>query len=103
MGAAQTTPYQKTVQRYKKAVAEETGLGRELYILEKSAMGQEQDSFKGQFSANYNASRLTQDESLAWNDYLNDPTPENRAYAEAIGELLGEYVDKTHDVQYQGK
>lgn len=98
VGAAQTTPYQKTVQRYKKAVAEETGLGRELYILEKSAMGQEQDTFKGQFSANYNVGRLTQDESLAWNDYLNDPTPENRAYAEAIGELLGEYVDKNGGV-----
>ena len=98
VGAAQTTPYQKTVQRYKQAVAEETGLGRELYILEKSAMGQEQDTFKGQFSANYNVGRLTQDESLAWNDYLNDPTPENRAYAEAIGELLGEYVDKNGGV-----
>ena len=98
VGAAQTTPYQKTVQRYKQAVAEETGLGRELYILEKSAMGREQDTFKGQFSANYNVGRLTQDESLAWNDYLNDPTPENRAYAEAIGELLGEYVDKNGGV-----
>ena len=98
VGAAQTTPYQKTVQRYKQAVAEETGLGREIYILEKSAMGQEQDTFKGQFSANYNVGRLTQDESLAWNDYLNDPTPENRAYAEAIGELLGEYVDKNGGV-----
>ena len=98
VGATQTAPYQKTVQRYKQAVAEETGLGRELYILEKSAMGQEQDTFKGQFSANYNVGRLTQDESLAWNDYLNDPTPENRAYAEAIGELLGEYVDKNGGV-----
>lgn len=98
VGAAQTTPYQKKVQRYKQAVAEETGLGREIYILEKSAMGQEQDTFKGQFSANYNVGRLTQDESLAWNDYLNDPTPENRAYAEAIGELLGEYVDKNGGV-----
>ena len=103
VGAAQTTPYQKTVQRYKQAVAEETGLGRELYILEKSAMGQEQDTFKGQFSANYNVGRLTQDESLAWNDYLNDPTPENRAYAEAIGELLGEYVDKNGVLDEEGQ
>ena len=98
VGAAQTTPYQKTVQRYKQAVAEETGLGRELYILEKSALGQEKDTFTGQFSANFNVGRLTQDESLAWNDYLNDPTPDNRAYAEAIGELLGEYVDKNGGV-----
>lgn len=42
--------------------------------------------------------RLTQDESLAWNDYLNDPTPENRAYAEAIDELLSEYVGKNGGV-----
>lgn len=98
VGAAQTTPYQKTVQRYKQAVAEETGLDRELYVLEKSALGQEKDTFTGQFSANFNVGRLTQDESLAWNDYLNDPTPDNRAYAEAIGELLGEYVDKNGGV-----
>ena len=98
VGAVQTTPYQQKVQRYKQAVAEETGFDREMYILEKSALGQEQDTFTGQFSANFNVGRLTQDESLAWNDYLNDPTPENRAYAEAIGELLGEYVDKNGGV-----
>ena len=98
VGAVQTTPYQKTVQRYKQAVAEETGLDRELYIMEKSALGQEKDTFTGQFSANFNVGRLTQDESLAWNDYLNDPTPDNRAYAEAIGELLGDYVDKNGGV-----
>ena len=98
VGAVQTTPYQQKVQRYKQAVAEETGFDREMYILEKSSLGQEQDTFTGQFSANFNVGRLTQDESLAWNDYLNDPTPENRAYAEAIGELLGEYVDKNGGV-----
>ena len=97
-GAVQTTPYQQAVQRYKQAVAEETGLDQAMYILEKSALGPEKDTFTGQFSANFNVGRLTQDESLAWNDYLNDPTPENRAYAEAIGELLGEYVDKNGGV-----
>lgn len=98
VGAVQTTPYQQKVQRYKQAVAEETGFDREMYILEKSALGQEQDTFTGQFSANFNVGRLTQDESLAWNDYLNDPTPENRAYAEAIDELLSEYVGKNGGV-----
>lgn len=44
------------------------------------------DDFFGQFWASYDMGRLGQDEALAWNDYLNNPTPQNRRYAEAVSE-----------------
>lgn len=44
------------------------------------------DDFLGQFWASYDMGRLGQDEALAWNDYLNNPTPQNRRYAEAVSE-----------------
>ena len=49
------------------------------------------DNFFGQFGASYALGRMRQDESLAWNKYLEDPTEENRAYAEAIGQLANKF------------
>lgn len=50
-----------------------------------------EDNFAGQFAANYNVGRMGQDSSLAWNDYLMNPTDENRARAEAIDELITQF------------
>lgn len=47
-----------------------------------------EDNFTGQYSANKLVGRLTQDQSLAWTKYIDDPTPENKAYAEAIDQLI---------------
>lgn len=49
------------------------------------------DDFFGQFWASYDMGRLSQDEAIAWNDYLNNPTPQNRRYAEAISEQSAQY------------
>lgn len=49
------------------------------------------DNFFGQFGASYALGRMRQDESLAWNKYLEDPTEVNRAYAEAIGQLANKF------------
>lgn len=50
-----------------------------------------EDNFFGQFGASYALGRMRQDESLAWNKYLEDPTEENRTYAEAIGQLANKF------------
>lgn len=50
-----------------------------------------EDNFFGQFGASYALGRMRQDESLAWNKYMEDPTEENRAYAEAIGQLANKF------------
>ena len=50
-----------------------------------------EDTFTGQFAASYDMGRMTQDEALAWNEYLENPTEANRAYAEAIGQAKAEY------------
>lgn len=50
-----------------------------------------EDNFFGQFGASYALGRMRQDESLAWNKYLEDQTEENRAYAEAIGQLANKF------------
>lgn len=51
------------------------------------------DTLTGQFGANYTAGRLNQDSSLAWNDYLMNPTEENKVRAEAIDELLTRFQE----------
>ena len=47
-----------------------------------------QDTFTGQTKANYGLGRLTQDQSKAWNDYLDNPTAENRKKAEALDNVI---------------
>lgn len=46
---------------------------------------------KTKFGANYTSGRIGQDESLAWNEYLNHPTDANRRYAETLSELSEQY------------
>jgi len=50
------------------------------------------DDFFGQFWSNYDIGQLGQDEALAWNDYLNNPTDANRKYAESIGIAREDYM-----------
>ena len=50
-----------------------------------------EDNFFGQFGASYALGRMRQDESLAWNKYIDEPTEENRAYAEAISQLIAQF------------
>lgn len=56
------------------------------------------DNFLGQFGASYTLGRLTQDESLAWNKYLDNPTEANRAYAEAIGQVISAFQLENQEV-----
>lgn len=55
------------------------------------------DNFWGQTGANYTLGRMTQDSSLAWSEYLNNPTDENRKYAESIDALLEKFMENNED------
>lgn len=57
-----------------------------------------QDNFWGQFGGNYTIGRLSQDSSLAWNEYLDNPTEENRLYAQTIDQLVSEVQINNPDV-----
>ena len=77
----------------KAASAEYNAIKRELEqldYLEKYKDKTYDDTFIGQFGANKTLGRLGQDTSAAYNEYLNDPTEENKAYAEAL-DLLTEH------------
>ncbi len=50
------------------------------------------DTFSGQTGANYAVGRLTQDSSLAWSEYLDNPTEKNRRYAEALDATLAQFT-----------
>lgn len=57
-----------------------------------------QDSgFTGQFSANYDIGQMGEDEALAWNTYLNDPTEENRIYAESVSAAREAYMARNQE------
>lgn len=56
-----------------------------------------EDNFFGQFGASYDLGRMRQDESLAWNKYLDQPTEENRAYAQAISQLIAQFETENAD------
>lgn len=57
-----------------------------------------EDDFLGQTSANYTMGRLSQDSSLAWNAYLENPTEANRRDAETIDQLMTEIQGNNQDV-----
>ena len=57
-----------------------------------------EDDFLGQTSANYTMGRLSQDSSLAWNAYLENPTDANRRDAETIDQLMTEIQWNNQDV-----
>ena len=46
------------------------------------------DNFFGQYAANRAIGRMSQDSSLFWNAYLDDPSEENRRMAETADELI---------------
>ena len=52
------------------------------------------DNFKGQYDANRDVGEITEMINLAYNDYLNDPTPEKLEYARQLDELLELYLEK---------
>lgn len=54
-------------------------------------------SFTGQFSANYDIGQMGEDEALAWNTYLNDPTEENRIYAESVSAAREAYMSRNQE------
>lgn len=56
-----------------------------------------EDNFIGQFGASYALGRMRQDESLAWNKYLDQPTEENKAYAQAISQLISQFETENAD------
>lgn len=77
------------------------GLQREkdaLSYIQENAGKTYDDNFIGQFGASYTLGRLTQDESLAWNKYLDNPTEANRAYAEAIGQVISAFQLENQEV-----
>ena len=51
----------------------------------------EDDTFWNQAKANYRVGRITQDTNEAFNTYIMNPTEENKEYAYALNELLGQY------------
>lgn len=73
-----------------------TGLKRVGYV-QKYQDTRKDDTFLGQFGASYDVGQMGQDEGLAWSRYLDNPTPENRAYAEAIGQVRAQYVQRNAD------
>lgn len=55
------------------------------------------DTLSGQFGANYAVGRLTQDSSLAWSEYLDNPTEKNRKYAEALDATLQQFSTRNFE------
>ena len=49
------------------------------------------DNFFGQYQANRVLGRLSQDSSLFWNAYLDDPSEENRRMAETADEMIQKF------------
>ena len=96
-------PVEQTEQEKEFAQASQRiwGLQREkdaLSYIQENAGKTYDDNFIGQFGASYTLGRLTQDESLAWNKYLDNPTEENRAYAEAIGQVISAFQLENQEV-----
>lgn len=56
------------------------------------------DTFWGNFKANYDMGRMAQDSALAWNEYLENPTKENRRKAETIDQLMTEVANNNQAV-----
>lgn len=54
-----------------------TDVGRVKY-LQRYQDTRRKDTFTGQFAASFDMGQMGQDEAMAWNDYLNDPTQEKR-------------------------
>lgn len=51
------------------------------------------DNFLGQFGASYTLGRLTQDQSLAYNELMNNPTEANKLYAENLDRAIQQFSE----------
>lgn len=60
----------------------------------KYADTERKDNFGGQFAANYDIGKINEDSAAAWDEYLSDPTEENRRKAEALSVAAQEYQEK---------
>ena len=60
----------------------------------KYADKERKDNFGGQFAANYDVGKINEDSAIAWDEYLDDPTEENRRKAEALSFAAQEYQEK---------
>ena len=60
----------------------------------KYADKERKDNFGGQFAANYDVGKINEDSAIAWDEYLDDPTEENRRKAEALSVAAQEYQAK---------
>lgn len=78
----------ETYERVEKEM--ETQRKRVKYILD-NLNRRYNDNFSGQFGASYRAGRIAQDEALAWNEYLKNPTLPNREYAESVSDTLSHF------------
>lgn len=70
---------------------------RQLDVTERLQDKTFRDNFFGQAGASYTAGDLQQRSAIAWNAYLNDPSTENRAYAENIDRLLGQFYENNRE------
>ena len=61
-------------------------------VLNELATRTYEDKFTGQFSANKTLGRLTQDENMAWNNYMISSTPENLGKAEATSAAKEKFI-----------
>lgn len=60
--------------------------------------GNKWSDFWSQFKANLDLGRISQDASIAYNEYLKNPTAANKAYAEALAELERDFSSRNSDV-----
>lgn len=90
---ATSEDYRNYLENDKAAVAAKDNAGTIDYIA-KYADKERKDNFGGQFAANYDLGTISQDSAIAWDDYLDDPTEENRKKAEALSVAAQEYQAK---------
>lgn len=90
---ASAEDYRNFLKNDKTAVAAKDNAEMIDYIA-KYAGKDRKDNFGGQFAANYDIGKINEDSAAAWDEYLSDPTEENRRKAEALSVAAQEYQAK---------
>ena len=90
---ASAEDYRSYLENDKAAVAAKDN-AKMIDYLAKYADKERKDNFAGQFAANYDLGTISQDSAIAWDEYLSDPTEENRKKAEALSVAAQEYQNK---------
>lgn len=94
MNAETLTP---NLSRYQDITRQLKQLNDELSVLDaesrvyKAEGTKREDTFLGQTLANYDVGRLSQDSSMAWNEYMDNPTEANRKRAQLLDEAMKRY------------